>query len=108
MSQVYSKFSSITVGTALAGILLYGFYRKFLNGDNFNHGTSNNNTKQLSRDMVAQMRKTQDTIFQLQQEIEKLREQIRYNHESIASLTSVNVKESVTIAVGTDDRNKVL
>jgi len=101
MSQIYSK---MTVGLGLTGILLYGFYRKFLNGENFNHGgISNQNTRQVTRDMLQQMQRTQNTIFQLQREIEALREQIRFNKESIQSFTSMQPRESVTIAIGTDD-----
>merc|ERR1712062_107194 len=101
MSQIYSK---ITVGLGLTGILLYGFYRKFLNGENFNHGgISNQNTRQVTRDMLQQMQRTRNTIFQLQREIEALREQIRFNKESIQSFTSMQPRESVTIAIGTDD-----
>ena len=77
MSQIYSK---ITVGLGLAGIFLYGFYRKILNGDNFSGSemSSNQNMHVMRREMLQQMQRTQETVVQLQRELEALRRQIRY------------------------------
>jgi len=116
MSQIYSK---ITVGLGLAGIFLYGFYRKILNGDNFSGSemSSNQNMHVMRREMLQQMQRTQETVVQLQRELEALRRQIRYNNESIQSLSQLSIpaagmspgrvspvmRDSVTIGVGTHD-----
>merc|ERR1712127_467406 len=115
MSQIYSK---ITVGLGLAGIFLYGFYRKILNGDNFSGSemSSNQNMHVMRREMLQQMQRTQETVVQLQRELEALRRQIRYNNESIQSFSQLSIpagvspgrvspvmRDGVTVGVGTHD-----
>lgn len=115
MSQIYSK---ITVGLGLAGIFLYGFYRKILNGDDFSGSeiSSNQNMHVMRREMLQQMQRTQETVVQLQRELEALRRQIRHNNESIQSMSQLSIPagvspgrvspvmmDSVTIGVGTQD-----
>lgn len=100
MSQVYSK---ITLGIGLASLLLYGFYKRFLHGDQISISSSPNsleNARKITQDMLNQMQRTQQTIRSLQREIEALRAQIDANTESI---TAIRPRESVTVAVGTDD-----